>query len=57
MFIFNPSLNDVAPLSPISFIGTSRIPNVSPDDIRIAYKSELLMSVFEVSSVFYLHHQ
>ena len=45
MFDFNDSLNDVAPLSPI----------LLPVDDKKNEKSELLMNVFCVSSVFYLH--
>ena len=45
MFDFNNALSDVAPLSPI----------LLPVDDKKKEKSELLMNVFCVSSVFYLH--
>ena len=45
VFDFNDSLNDVAPLSPI----------LLPVDDKKNEKSELLMNVFCVSSVFDLH--
>ena len=45
VFDFNDSLNDFAPVSPISF----------PVDVKRKEKSELLMSVFCVSSFFCLH--
>ena len=46
VFDFNASLNDVAPVSPISF----------PVDVMRKEKSELLMDVFCVSSFFCLHY-
>ena len=46
VFVFNTSLNDVAPLFPILF---------SVDEKKKG-KSELLMDVFYVSSFFCLHH-
>ena len=45
VFDFNASLNDAAPLSPISF----------PVDEKIKGESELIMDVFCVPSFFYLH--
>ena len=45
MFDFNDSLNDVAPVSPMS---------LSVDVMRME-KSELLMDVFCVSSFFHTH--
>ena len=47
VFDFNDSLNDVAPVYPISF---------SVDVKRKKEKSEFLMDVFCVSSFFCLHH-
>ena len=46
VFDFSASLNDVAPLSPMS----------SPVDEKRKEKSELLMDVFGVSSFFCLHY-
>ena len=46
VFDFNASLNDVAPVSPI----------LLPVDVMRKEKSELLMDVFCVSSVFCLHN-
>ena len=46
MFDFSDSLNDVTPLSPISF----------PVDVMRKEKSDLLINVFCVSSFFCLHH-
>ena len=45
VFDFNGSLNDVAPVSPMSL----------PVDVMRMEKSELLMDVFCVSSFFCLH--
>ena len=45
VFDFNASLNDVAPVSPI----------LLPVDVMRMEKSELLMDVFCVSSIFCLH--
>ena len=45
VFDFNASLNDVAPVSPISLA----------IDVKRMEKSELLMDVFCVSSFFCLH--
>ncbi len=46
VFDFNESLNDVAPVSPISL----------PVDVKRKGKSELLMDAICVSSFFCLHH-
>ena len=46
VFDFNASLNDVAPVSPISL----------SVDVNRNEKSELLMNVFCVSSFFCLHY-
>ena len=46
VFDFNDSLNDVTPVSPMSF----------PVDTKRNERSELLMDVFCVSSFFCLHN-